>query len=309
MKAFWNVVTKPCIVTPSLIGVFALGCEANETLEPVVLVDGFAAPESAYFERGSQAWFVSNVAGNEPGDGSVQRLDSGGNVLDREFLPGLDDPKGIRSHRGVLYVADNTEVIAVRLSDPDDVTRIPVPGAIFLNDVAVDATTGEVYVSDTIQNAIYRIRDGRPELVFQSPELEAPNGLLVEHGWLLIATIGPDLDPSTFTTSAPGSIVRLNLRTLELVPVTDRLGFLDGLERDGVDLLVSDFYKGVYRVELDGTATLIFDNVLNGFASSADIGFDPLRRRLAIPDLLGTEVGFYDFVRSEPALASSVPEP
>jgi hypothetical protein len=184
--------------------------------------------------------------------------------------------------------------IGERLTD-GGVTSIDAPGALFMNDPAVDRVTGDVYASDIFANAIFRFRDGTAEIFKQGPELESPNGLLVEGRSLLVASLGPDPDPVTFQTSAPGRLSRLDLDTRTLTPLTDRLGALDGLERYGKNLLVSDFFVGVYRVSPDGTATQIFDNATEGFASSADIGFDPVRRRLAIPDLFQSRVGLYDF--------------
>jgi hypothetical protein len=272
----------------------ALGCTGEESLRPFALLDGFTAPESAYFHQPSQTWFVSNPAGQEPGDGYVSRLTADGEWLVPRLIDGLDDPKGIRSDGETLYVADNTRLIALNLTD-GGLTSIDAPGALFMNDPAVDPVTGDVYASDIFANAIFRFRNGAAEIFKQGPELESPNGLLVEGRSLLVASLGPDPDPVTFQTSAPGRLSRLDLDTRTLTPLTDRLGALDGLERYGKDLLVSDFFVGVYRVSPDGAATKIFDNATEGFASSADIGFDPVRRRLAIPDLFQSRVGLYEF--------------
>lgn len=272
----------------------ALGCTGEETLRHIGLLDGFTAPESAYFHQASQTWFVSNPAGQQPGDGYVSRLTANGEWLEPLVIGGLDDPKGIRSYGNTLYVADNTRLIALNLTD-GSITSIDAPGAVSMNDPAVDPSTGDVYVSDIFAGAIFRFRDGGAEMFVQGPQLESPNGLLVEGRSLLVASLGPDPDPVTFQTSAPGRLSRLDLDTRALTPVTERLGALDGIERYGKDLLVSDFFVGVYRVSPNGVATQIFDNATEGFASSADIGFDPGRRRLAIPDLFQSRIGLYEF--------------
>lgn len=273
---------------------WAVGCGGTEAAHQVALTDGFESPESAYFEPIRQCWFVSNVSGAEPGDGFISRLDANGQVVERVFASGLDDPKGQRADGDTLYVTDNTRVVAIDLNDPENKTSVTIEGSQFLNDIAIDPSTHDVYVSDTFDDAIWRISSGTPELVLRDPALEAPNGLLFEHGALLVASIGPDLDPTTFTTSAPGRVFRLDPRSAALTPLTDRVGDLDGIEADRRGLLVSENSAGVDRIGFDGSVTRLINNADYGLATSADIGLDRARHRIAVPELFGTRVAFFD---------------
>jgi len=275
----------------------AAGCERGAPeLAPVTVVDGFAAPESVYFDPPSRRWFVSNVgASGTNGDGFVSALDADGNVLDRELVAGLDDPKGIRVHDGVLFVADVTVLVRVPLDSPADAVRVAIPEAVFLNDVAVDARSGDVFVSDTFGNAIYRVRGDEVSVVLRSAELQAPNGLLAAGGSLVIATIGPDLDPATFMTSAPGRLLHLDLASLELTPLSEEIGTLDGLEPLDRGFVVSDFFVGLYYVGPGAAPALILDNAEQGLGSSADIGLARSLRTIAVPELTGTRVLFYRY--------------
>lgn len=275
------------------------GCGGTETARKVAIVDGFESPESAYFEPRRQQWFVSNVSGSEPGDGFISRLDANGNVLDRVFAAGLDDPKGQRVDGDTLYVTDNTKVVAIDLDHPEETISLSIEGSAFLNDVAIDPATHDVYVSDTFDNAIWRISQGEPSLVLRDAALEAPNGLVFEHGSLLVASIGPDLDPTTFLTSAPGRVFRLDLHSAKLSPLTGRIGDLDGIETDTKGLLVSENRSGVDRVGFDGSVTRLIDNADYGLATSADIGLDRSRHRVAVPELFGTRVAFFDLEDSD----------
>lgn len=279
-----------CLLT---LCVSLLGCEANEEVRQIRTLDGMSAPESVLYDAARKSWFVSNVAGNEPGDGFISRLDNEGNLSEPRFVAGLNDPKGQRIFGGKLYVADNTQLVIVDLEDPTNVQRMTVEGSVFLNDVAVDPRNGNVYLSDTIANTIYRVADGVADVVLQTPDLESPNGLLYEAGGLLIASVGPDLDPATFTTSAPGHVQFLNLADQTLTPISERFGGLDGIERDDRGLLVSDFFVGVYRLQRDGSADLLIDSAARGLGASADIGVDPRTHRVAVPNLWGTSVNFY----------------
>jgi len=280
-----------------VLGAIALwGCAGPETAREVKRLDGFSSPESALFDAVSQSWFVSNVAGTDAGDGSISRVSADGQTVDYAFVTGLNDPKGQRIDGRTLFVTDDTQLVAIDLRHPDQRRVIEIPGSQFLNDIAIDPATHAVYVSDTFANTIYRVDGDQVSIVLQDAALEAPNGLLFERGSLLIASVGPDLDPVTFATSAPGRIFSLDLASGVLKPLTERFGALDGIERDGASLLVSDTFVGVYEVTPDGETKLI-DNASTGLINSADIGFDPLRRRIAVPELFGTHLAFFDLER------------
>lgn len=281
----------------TLLGaLLSFACGPKQSAELVTISDGFESPESAYFDAVRQVWFVSNVAGSTPGDGFISKVGPDGKVLARHFATGLNDPGGQRVDEHTLYVADRTHLVVIDLDHPENVTNIEIPGAGFLNDVAVDPLKHIVYISDTFNDAIYAVKDGVPSLLLQTAALEAPNGILYHSGVLLIASIGPNLDRTTFATSAPGFVQKLDLDTLELRGVTPRFGALDGLERNARGLLVSDAFVGVYQANPDETQDLLIDNAKYGLGASADIGFDPGRQRVAVPELFGTRVAFFDLV-------------
>ena len=134
----------------------------------LLTVTGFDAPESAAFDEASSNWFVSNVGGKETakdGKGWISRLDLNGRIVEAHWLDGLNAPKGIRLNRRKLYVADIDELVLIDIWSTMIKARIKIPGAKFLNDVAV-GPGGEVYVSDTLRNAIYRCTDDKKCDVF-----------------------------------------------------------------------------------------------------------------------------------------------
>ena len=221
------------LVSTLLVAVLSFACEPKQSAELVTITDGFESPESAYFDDVRQVWFVSNVSGSTPGDGFISKVAPNGEVLVRNFATGLNDPGGQRVDGQTLYVADRTRVVAIDLDHPENVTSIEIPSAGFLNDVAVDPLSHTVYVSDTFTDSIYAVKNGVPSLVLQTPALEAPNGILYQSGVLLIASIGPNLDRTTFATSEPGLVQKLDLDTLELVALTPRFGALDGMADGG----------------------------------------------------------------------------
>ena len=269
-------------------------------LTKLSVVEGLAAPESAYFDEATKTWFVSNIGAQRvAGDGFISRLDARGALLEREFVRGLDDPKGIRVHAGVLYVAESTQIVSFPVAAPEKVARVDVPGAVLLNDVAVDPDSGDVYVSDSGGNAIFRLRGGSVSELVRTPKLETPNGLAVKDGVLYIAGLGPDINPTTFATSAPGRVQKLDLRDATaagLSPVTARIGLLDGLEPLGTGWLLSSYTVGTLYVDAQGETSLVQDNKQDGLSAAADIGVSSTGL-VAVPDGRGSKVVIYTLVR------------
>jgi sugar lactone lactonase YvrE len=253
----------------------------------VTTVAGFQAPESAYWHAPSRSWFVSNVAGSpaeKDGKGWISRLDANGKMTKARWVDGLNAPKGIRINGRTLYVADVDELVVVDTTRAKVKARLKAPGATFLNDVAI-GPAGEVYVSDTMTNAIYRCRGDRTcEVFLKTEKLEGPNGLLVEGNRLVVAAWGIITDPATFGTKTPGHLLQVDLGTREITPIGDGqpVGNLDGLEKDGADYLVTDWMAGkLLRISKSGAVTVLKD----GFQNSADLGYDPVRRLVAVPEM------------------------
>lgn len=263
----------------------------------VAIARGFEAPESVFWDEVSRTWFVSNVVGKEnekDGKGWISRLDANGKVVQQQWVDGLDSPHGVRVHAGTLYAADVDRLVVIDVVTARIRERIPAPGAKFLNDVAV-GPSGDVYVSDTLGDAIYRCTSSC-EVFVKSDALEGPNGLLVDGNRLIVAAWGVISDPITFATKVPGRLLVVDLKTKKITPLDagKPLGNLDGLEKDGADYLVTDFTAGkVFRVSKSGAATVL----KTGLAESADLGYDPARRMIAVPEMGGGTVKFFRLSR------------
>lgn len=280
--------------------------DAGATIEPLAVVSGIDAAESCQFDAAGDRWLISSIGAGlgTPGDGSIRVIGAGDYALQTEpLVADLDDPAGLRLNDGLLYAADGTELLVIDIEDGAVDTRIDLAGdpesgldAQFLNDVNVDPATGDVYVSDFLGNKIFVARGGdEPEVFAEGAELEAPNGILFDAASqeLVIAGLGPDLDPKTFMTSAPGMVYRLALDRPTPVALSDRIGLLDGIEQIGDDLLVSNVAAAeLLRIGPDGTAETVLA-AMPTLTSTADICIDSAGGIVGIPDLAGNRVGFY----------------
>jgi hypothetical protein len=262
---------------------------------------GFDAPESACFDPLSKFIFVSNVAGDpaaKNGKGWISKLDTSGKVIAAQWVSGLKAPKGMRTYKNTLWVSGVDELVGIDIPSGQISNRIKIDGAKFLNDMAID-NDGNLFVSDTFGNKIYKLADGKPSVLAEGDELEHPHGLLVHDDLLIVASIGDTVpDPSNSQSEnasdakSPGHLYSINLATKKKERVAPQLfGTLSGVELDGSGgYYVSDFAAGkVYRATSDGAVTLL----LEGFKGAADIGIVDSDQLLVVPRMLENKVTAY----------------
>lgn len=247
------------------------------------------APESAYYDPGSDVIFISNVGGvgsKKDGEGWIHKVRPNGKVLESRWVSGLNAPKGMRAHDGVLYVTDIDRVLGFDIKTGKTVREIKIAKAKFLNDIAV-GPKGELYVSDTLQSLVYVISPkGRVKVFVEGEVLESPNGLFVARQRLYIASWGLTTDWSTKTQ---GRLLSVGLKKKKIHSMSGSIGNLDGLERMGSDWLTSDWVAGkVFRVSKGVTEVL-----LEGLEGSADIGYIEHLGLLIVPQMKGNVVSAY----------------
>jgi hypothetical protein len=269
-------------------------------------------PESAHFDSETNSWYVScQSKADVPGDGFVAKVDGAGSaVVSEKFVSGLNEPKGVAIDGGKLYVSDVNQLVVANLSDGAVLSTTSVvgidpdvPASPFLNDVVVNPATGNVYVSDNRNGLLFRFDSsgGSPTLLVKDALLEAPNGLVLDerdatNPGLLVATMGPGLDPMKGITSKLGAVLFISLSDLDdgdkavhPIVVSQRIGNLDGIAFDGPDLIVSDFFAGRVMKLTPSSAQPMWGEadaaiVKQSLLRAADLDINPATRLLAIPE-------------------------
>jgi len=261
--------------------------------------EGFATPESVLYDEAGDRYLVSNINGkpNEAdNNGYISEVSPDGKIIKDKFIAGgvskvkLDAPKGTGIFAGILYVSDITVVRKFDLKTGAPKGDIPVPGATFLNDIAV-AKDGRVFVSDsglksgaagfdpTGTDAVYVIDKGKLKPLAKSKDLGGPNGLLVVDKGVLVVTFGSN------------ELYRLDDKGAKQDVTKLPAGGLDGIAQAGESLLVSSWQNSsVYRGTLGGS----FEPVLTELKGPADIGFDSKRKRVLVPRFLENAVEVYE---------------
>jgi len=262
---------------------------------------GFSTPESVLHDPERDVYLVSNINGNpleKDGNGFISVVSPEGEVVELKWIDGeaegvtLSAPKGMALLGGTLFV---TDIDCVRMFDQTSgayAGEICVPGATFLNDIAV-GPNGELFVSDSGLKAgeagfepagsaaIHRMTpDGRQAPIILGEQLGVPNGLAVGPRGLFMVSFGS------------GQIFQVGMDA-KLTPVTgESERQLDGIvfTSDGGFVFSSWGDQGVFHVSASGEQTAIAEDV----EAPADIGYDAGRNRILIPLFMANEVLFVD---------------
>lgn len=217
---------------------------------PLWTLGGFADPESVAVSTDGRTLFVANVSGEGDvvdGDGFISRVSPDGRMLQRAWVTGLDAPKGGIVKGDTLYVSDITRLVAIDIPSGRIAARYPVPGATFLNDVAV-APDGTVLAADSGTGRIFALADGRMAVWSAAADLRSVNGLLPESGRLLVTTMA-------------GKLLAIDYRTRAATVLAEGLGEADGVApAGGGAYYVSEWPGRLYRVSPDGKAEPLIDS-------------------------------------------------
>jgi sugar lactone lactonase YvrE len=272
-----------------LAGAGALAAEFEQAWQAT----GLDGPESAVVDPGAGVLYVSNVNGeaNAPdGNGYISKLFLQGEVQEKEWVTGLNAPKGLALHDGNLYVSDIDELVVIDTANGEITARHEAPGATFLNDVTAHED-GRVFVSDMMQNQIWTLEGDQFEMWLQDEALEHPNGLLAEQDRLVVGAWGKPKED--FSTEVPGHLKAVDYESKEITSIGpgDPIGNLDGVEPDGQGgYLVTDWFSGgLYQISGDGKAEMLMD--LN--QGSADHEFVESESLAVIPMMMDGTVDAY----------------
>ncbi|OCX63777.1 hypothetical protein BFP70_11815 [Thioclava sp. SK-1] len=242
-------------IAASILGLASPACAETKTGWTVTAFD---MPESAIFDAAHNR-IVLSVIGGHPGqadgNGHLALMSPDGVMLNREWITGLDAPKGMAIIGNTLLVADLTRLHEVDLTTGTLTRSLKVPGADFLNDITSDGALA--YVSDFLGNRIWQYQAGEMRVWLEDAALSHPNGVLLDGSRLVVASWGQGMHED-FSTDAPGALLAVDLETQSISTIAPDLGNLDGVARAGNMLLTNDWNTGaLFTVAPNGTHQLV----------------------------------------------------
>ena len=124
--------------------------------------DELTTCESVLYDAESGNIYVANIEGDaseKDGKGSISIISKDGQISQRDWVTGLNAPKGMGIANGKLYVTDIDEVVEIDIASAKVANRHPVEGAQFLNDL--DTHDGVVYFTDMRAGKIHTLEGGQ----------------------------------------------------------------------------------------------------------------------------------------------------
>ncbi len=264
-------------------------------------------PESVLYDEKRNTLYVSNIDGDPQGadnQGFISKVSLDGAVTQLVWVGGLNAPKGMAMVGDKLYVSDINQLVEIAIDQGTVTQRYPATGAQFLNDVAADGA-GLVYVSDMFTDTIYRLENGVLSEWLKSPELESPNGLLVQGDKLIVGGWG--VRTNGFETKTRGKLKSVSLNDKSIQPLGNGspVGNLDGVEPDGKgDYFATDWMAGrLLWIKASGDPKLL----LTLAAGSADLAYLPKEGLAIIPMMKQNKLVAYKRPVPKPAQDSAAP--
>ena len=249
---------------------------------PIVVREGFTAPEAVRYDPEQDLYFVANwgtgPSNGRDNNGFISRVRPDGTIDSLRFIAGgtsgvtLHAPRGMAIVGDTLWVADADAVRGFHRRSGAPLTAVDFSGVNpgFLNDVAA-GPDGAVYVTDTGRNTIHAVRGG-PTLALGDTALGSPNGITWDAANVrfLVVPFGGAHDIRAW---------KVGSKTLESV------GTSTGARYDCVEVLAGG--RVLVASQADTSLHLFTGGqgrvLLRTGGPPADIGVDTRRNRVAVP--------------------------
>jgi hypothetical protein len=262
----------------------------------IIISKGLSSPESTYYTNGFI--YISNQDGggmSKDGSGWISKVKTNGEIVNSRWVDKLNAPKGIRSWENLLFVADIDKLIIIDLNTDKIIQQIEISGAKLLNDIIID-TNGNVYISDTVQRAIYKvsnvISENRNIELWAKDLNQAPNGIYLYNNDLYVAGWGTDIREG-FKTKNLGKVYKISLKDKKITELTKSIGNLDGIERlkNGKWIFSALWQNSIYIYDPKTKKTNPYNTVDKSMKiSPADIGIIEKENILMVPNATENKV-------------------
>lgn len=246
-------------------------------------------PESVLLDRERGILYVSNInvgPWEKDGNGFISKMDKNGKILELKWIEGISAPKGMGISGNSLFIADIDELVEADINTGEIKNKILIEGSPQLNDITI-GSKGEVYVSGSGSNKIYKLEDGKLTVIFEGEEGERFNGLFWEDNRMLLIT------------SASNQFKEIPWTSMEANIISENMGHGDAIAPVGDGGYICTNWMGVVSyVSSEGKVTELLNTIANE-ENAADGDFCIEEQILYLPTFFKNQVKAYKLVKSE----------
>ena len=243
--------------------------------------EGLNTPESACYDPDSKIIYVSNIVGNpneKDGIGYISKLNDKGQFIVKEWVKGLNAPKGIGVTNGKLYVTDIDEVVEISLKTGQILKKYKSSIAHSFNDIATD-NKGVIYVSEMQKHVVLTVGKDSLEIFAESDKIANVNG---------VCDFGNEI-----ILGSKGDLIAINKKTKVIRVVTEKTGYLDGIVVVGKNEIMTSDWKGNVQLIVPGKPIEKIMDTTPIKVNAADLGFIPSQNILLVPTFTNNKVIAY----------------
>jgi len=239
-------------------------------------------PESVLYDNDRDVIFVSNINGapdEKDGNGFISILNPDGKLKTKNWVEGLNAPKGMAIFNNKLYVADIDNLVVIDIEKEKVVENYNAPNAVFLNDVAA-CKNGMIFVTDTRTNKVHVLKDDNFSVWLEDGHFNSPNGLMTENGKLYVGA---------------RNIYEVDIKTKKVSKIIEDAEGVDGLEKNNNGEFVFSNWPGRIWIHKNGKNIKLLDTTEQEL-KTADIDFALKYDWILVPTFYDNRVVAYKIV-------------
>jgi len=126
----------------------------------------FTTSESVLYDPIRELLYVTNFdqfnVNNPRAHQLISKVALDGNIEELKWIDSLNNPLGMTIYKDKLFTAERNAVAEIDLDEGKIANRHPIPGSVFLNDIAIDSS-GNIFVTDSRKNVIWKYSNGNTE--------------------------------------------------------------------------------------------------------------------------------------------------
>jgi sugar lactone lactonase YvrE len=239
---------------------------------------GLEVPESATFNPYDKTIYVSSIVGKfdvKDGVGYISKINLKGEIIQKEWVKGLNAPKGMSFTKSKLYITDMDRLLEIEVISGKILKEYKNSHFKDLNDVAV-APDGKVYVTDSGSDCLFVVGKDSLEIFIQSTEIQGMNGICIENNNIYIG--------------AGDKLLSIDTNTKSIKAIATNTGYVDGLLKiDKSTFLTSNWGGTILMIVLGKSPEKLLESKIH----AADLGYIPSKHLLLVPTFTENTVVAY----------------